>query len=94
MPRRYRKHAGTNDRLCRYELGEITADQVDIARKRAAIHLRNIHMVDYSLTHLVVDVYLQGARDMAEAIIARPLVLGNAGRREDDGYDYQRETGE
>lgn len=43
MARRYNKRSDT---LVRYEQGEVTADQVEIARRRTAVHLRNIHMVD------------------------------------------------
>lgn len=91
MPRRYRKGQTPLNSLCRYEEGEVTADQVRIARERTAIHLRNIHMVDYSLTHLLVDVYMQGCRDMAEAVIVNPAsVFPTEPWPEDDGFDYQR----
>jgi hypothetical protein len=71
-----------------YEKDELTVDQIRIAGERTAPMLRDFSLLDHDLPLLLRCCYLQGLRDMADALIANPAVLRGAveGGDDPDGF--------
>lgn len=59
--------------LVRYQKDEITEEMIVVAEERIRPHLLNMGLADYDLKRILVDVYLQGCRDMAETIVNERL---------------------
>ncbi len=62
--------------LTRYteEEREFLVGIMEIAKKRTRCHLTALQMVDFDLSQLLVNVYMQGVYDMSQALISRNLI--------------------
>lgn len=63
----------------------LTIEQIQVAAKRTANHLKELWRINYKLEVLATNCYLQGLADMAECLIQRGYIPTD----EQELMDYQ-----